>query len=37
MGNVVLDVTERHEADEFRAVVMDNMAEGLYALDAAGA
>ncbi len=36
VGNVVVDVTERHEADEFRAVVMDNMAEGLYALDAAG-
>ena len=37
VGNVVVDVTDRHEADEFRAVVMDNMAEGLYALDAAGA
>jgi PAS domain S-box-containing protein len=36
VGNVVLDVTERHEADEFRAVVMANMAEGLYALDADG-
>ena len=37
VGNVVLDVTERHEAAEFRAVVMDTMAEGLYVLDAAGA
>ena len=36
VGNVVVDVTDRHEADEFRAVVMDNMAEGLYAVDAAG-
>ena len=37
VGNVVLDVTERYEADEFRAVVMDTMAEGLYVLDAGGA
>jgi PAS domain S-box-containing protein len=37
VGNVVLDVTERQQADEFRSVVMDNMAEGLYALDATGA
>ena len=29
-------ITERNEADEFRAVVMDNMAEGLYTLDALG-
>ncbi|HWC35672.1 MAG TPA: EAL domain-containing protein [Mycobacteriales bacterium] len=36
VGNVVVDITERKEADEFRAVVMDNMAEGLYALDAEG-
>lgn len=36
VGNVVVDITERKEADEFRAVVMDNMAEGLYALDADG-
>lgn len=36
VGNVVIDITERKEADEFRAVVMDNMAEGLYALDADG-
>jgi PAS domain S-box-containing protein len=36
VGNVVVDVTERREADEFRAVVMDNMAEGLYALDRDG-
>ena len=36
VGNVVLDITERKEAEEFRAVVMDNMAEGLYVLDADG-
>ena len=35
-GNVVVDITERKEAEEFRAVVMDNMAEGLYTLDAGG-
>ena len=29
-------ITERNEADDFRAVVMDNMAEGLYTLDALG-
>jgi PAS domain S-box-containing protein len=36
VGNVVVDITERKEAEEFRAVVMDNMAEGLFALDADG-
>jgi PAS domain S-box-containing protein len=36
VGHVVLDISERKEAEEFRAVVMDNMAEGLYALDADG-
>ena len=36
VGNVVVDITEHKEAEEFRAVVMDNMAEGLYALDADG-
>ncbi len=36
VGNVVFDVTDRYEADQFRAVVMDNMAEGLYAIDAKG-
>jgi len=36
VGNVVVDITERKEAEEFRAVVMDNMAEGLYVLDADG-
>ena len=30
---VTFDVTERKEAADFRSVVMDNMAEGLYALD----
>ncbi len=36
VGHVVVDITERTEAEEFRAVVMGNMAEGLYALDADG-
>jgi PAS domain S-box-containing protein len=36
VGSVVVDITERKEAEEFRAVVMDNMVEGLYALDADG-
>jgi PAS domain S-box-containing protein len=36
VGNVVVDITERKEAEEFRAVVMDNMAEGLYTLDSDG-
>ena len=36
VGTVLFDITERTEAEEFRRVVMDNMAEGLYALDAGG-
>jgi PAS domain S-box-containing protein len=36
VGNVAVDITERKEAEEFRAVVMDNMTEGLYTLDADG-
>ncbi len=36
VGNVVVDITERKEAVAFRQVVMDNMAEGLYTLDADG-
>jgi PAS domain S-box-containing protein len=36
VGNVVFDITERKEADEFRAVVMENVAEGIYTLDCAG-
>ncbi len=35
-GNVIVDITERKEAEVFRQVVMDNMAEGLYTLDAEG-
>ena len=31
VGIVVVDITERKEAEEFRAVVMDNMAEGCHA------
>jgi PAS domain S-box-containing protein len=36
VGVIVLDVTEREEAEDFRAAVMDNMVEGLYVLDAEG-
>jgi PAS domain S-box-containing protein len=36
VGNVVVDITERREAMAFRQIVMDNMAEGLYTLDAEG-
>jgi PAS domain S-box-containing protein len=36
IGIVVLDITERKQAEEFRSVVMDNMAEGLYVIDADG-
>ena len=36
VGNVVVDITERKEAEAFRQVVMDNMVEGLYTLDADG-
>ena len=36
IGVVVLDITDRLIAEEFRSVVMDNMAEGLYALDSEG-
>jgi PAS domain S-box-containing protein len=36
VGVVVVDVTERIEAEHFRAAVMDTMVEGLYALDSEG-
>lgn len=36
IGLVALDITERRQAEEFRAVVMDNMVEGLYLLDGDG-
>jgi PAS domain S-box-containing protein len=36
IGVVVIDVTERAEAEHFRSAVMDTMMEGLYALDADG-
>jgi PAS domain S-box-containing protein len=36
VGVVVIDITERHEADEFRSVVMDNMAEGMCVTDEQG-
>ena len=36
VGNVVVDITETKEAMAFRQIVMDNMAEGLYTLDAEG-
>jgi two-component system NtrC family sensor kinase len=33
VGVAVVDITERTEAEEFRSVVMENMAEGLYTVD----
>ena len=36
MGVVVLDITERHQAEAFRATVMEAMAEGLCVLDRYG-
>jgi PAS domain S-box-containing protein len=36
VGNVVVDITDRKEAEQFLRIVVDNMAEGLYALDGDG-
>ncbi len=36
IGIVVIDITERRRAEEFRSVVMNQMAEGLYTLDEKG-
>jgi PAS domain S-box-containing protein len=36
IGMVALDITERRQAEEFRSIVMSNMAEGLFTLDAQG-
>jgi PAS domain S-box-containing protein len=36
VGLVVIDITEREQAEEMRAVVMENMAEGLYVMDEQG-
>jgi PAS domain S-box-containing protein len=36
IGIVGVDVTEARQAERFRSVVMDTMAEGLYAMDANG-
>lgn len=36
IGIVVVDITEREEADRLRVAVMDTMVEGLYVLDAEG-
>jgi PAS domain S-box-containing protein len=36
IGVVVVDITEREEADRLRAAVMDTMVEGLYVLDSDG-
>jgi PAS domain S-box-containing protein len=36
IGLVVVDITERQQAEEFRAVVMDNLAEGLCVMDDEG-
>jgi PAS domain S-box-containing protein len=36
IGVVVVDITERRQAEDFRSIVMNNMAEGLYTVDAQG-
>jgi two-component system NtrC family sensor kinase len=36
IGIVVIDITERRQAEEFRSIVMNQMAEGLYTLDGEG-
>jgi PAS domain S-box-containing protein len=36
IGIVAVDATERRQAEALRATIMDNMAEGLYTLDADG-
>jgi PAS domain S-box-containing protein len=36
VGVVVVDVTERRQAEDFRSIVMNNMAEGLYTVDSQG-
>lgn len=36
VGLVVVDITDRHQAEEFRAVVMQNLAEGLVVCDREG-
>jgi PAS domain S-box-containing protein len=36
IGVIVVDITERREADALRSVVMDTMAEGLYVTDGDG-
>jgi PAS domain S-box-containing protein len=36
VGVVVLDITELKQAEDFRSVVTENMAEGLYAVDNEG-
>jgi PAS domain S-box-containing protein len=36
VGVVIIEITDRRTAEEFREAVMENMAEGLYALDGEG-
>ncbi|MCU1391921.1 MAG: hypothetical protein JWM34_349 [Ilumatobacteraceae bacterium] len=36
VGNVLVDITDRKETEEFLRIVVDNMVEGLYALDSDG-
>jgi PAS domain S-box-containing protein len=36
IGVVVVDISERRQEQEFRSVVMDTMAEGLYVMDGEG-
>ena len=33
---VVVDVTERRQAEEFRSIAMNQMVEGLFTVDAEG-
>ena len=36
VGIVAVDVTERRQAEEFRSIAMNQMAEGLFTVDAEG-
>jgi PAS domain S-box-containing protein len=36
VSNLIVDITERKEDEQFRTAVLDNMAEGLYTLDGDG-
>jgi two-component system NtrC family sensor kinase len=36
IGLVLVDITDRQQAEDFRVVVMQNMDEGLYVMDEVG-